>query len=188
MTAGHKSTQAATSFLLTPDSNNTAASCKQRPHTASVPGTRHPNPRSDSFTRSGINYRLQKHETSAYLHMIRHFSPFHAPLTPPLMGKESGSSAPAGSSRENSSFIPGLLVRVPAPWHSFPSNQKYVLLIFDFTVFSAQNHVCAEFHPKSKVVGVKFRETFRDSDMKLLIEDDLKSDKDQKVGGTVLHV
>lgn len=45
-----------------------------------------------------MNCRIQKHETSAYLHMIRHFSPFHAPHTPPLMGMESDNSAPGGGS------------------------------------------------------------------------------------------
>lgn len=82
---------------FTPDSNSTAASGKQRPDTASLHGTRHPNPRSGSFTSSGQNYRLQKHETSAYLHMIRHFSPFHAPLTPPLMGKETQQRPPSAT-------------------------------------------------------------------------------------------
>lgn len=82
---------------FTADSPNTAASCKQRPHTGSMQGTQYPNPRSHSFSRSGIKCRLQKHETSAYLHMIRHFSPFHAPLTPPLMGMERDNSAPPGS-------------------------------------------------------------------------------------------
>lgn len=42
---------------------------------------------------------MPKHETSTYLHMIRHFSPFHAPLTPPLMVMGTGNSAPSGGTR-----------------------------------------------------------------------------------------